>query len=323
MGTPGRWLAGGIGVGLSLILVGPLLIPVPPLTGTVPPAELADPDGRFAHLRGLAVHYKACGEGDPLLLLLHGFGASAFSWRKVLAPLGELGLAAAYDRPAFGLTERPMPGDWPGDVSPYGPEAQVDLVLAMIEHLGSRQAILVGHSAGGALALEVAREHPEAVRALVLVSPAVYTGAARARLLRPLLRTPQARHLGPLAARWFVSRAGTFLATAYHDPARIVPADLEGYTVITRTNHWDRALWEFALAAEEPSWSPTQGASDIPILVLAGDDDRVVPTSQSVRLAGELPGSELVVVERCGHVPQEECPEEFLQQLLPFVARLR
>jgi pimeloyl-ACP methyl ester carboxylesterase len=61
----------------------------------------------------------------------------------------------------------------------------------------------------------------------------------------------------------------------------------------------------------------------VPALVITGDDDRVVPTEQSVRLARELPQAELVVLPSCGHIPQEECPAPFLQAVKGFLARLK
>ena len=60
-----------------------------------------------------------------------------------------------------------------------------------------------------------------------------------------------------------------------------------------------------------------------PVLVITGDDDRIVPTAESVRLASELPGAELVVIPSCGHVPQEECPEAFLNATTGFLMKHR
>jgi pimeloyl-ACP methyl ester carboxylesterase len=76
----------------------------------------------FVDLNGLKVHIVRVGSGAPLIVLLHGFGANTSSWRRFLPPLAELGTVVAYDRPAFGLTDRPL-GDalrnWPG-LNPYG-----------------------------------------------------------------------------------------------------------------------------------------------------------------------------------------------------------
>jgi pimeloyl-ACP methyl ester carboxylesterase len=60
----------------------------------------------------------------------------------------------------------------------------------------------------------------------------------------------------------------------------------------------------------------------LPVLVITGDDDRVVPTEQSIRLAGELPQAQLVVIENAGHVPHEERPQQFIQAVQTFVQSL-
>jgi pimeloyl-ACP methyl ester carboxylesterase len=62
---------------------------------------------------------------------------------------------------------------------------------------------------------------------------------------------------------------------------------------------------------------------DKPVLVITGDDDRIVPTEQSVRLASEIPGAKLSVLPACGHVPQEECPALFLQSVFEFLDEIR
>ena len=103
---------------LLVLLVGPFLVPLPPVPGTVPAQQLADPDSHFVQINGLNVHYKIMGQGQPVFILLHGFGASLFSWHAVMEPLSQTGTVIAYDRPAFGLTERPM--QWSGQ-DPYGP----------------------------------------------------------------------------------------------------------------------------------------------------------------------------------------------------------
>ena len=127
------------------VLIGPFLIPVPPLKDTVPPRQLADPDSRFVEVNGLQVHYKQAGQGEPALILLHGFGASVFSWQTVMPELAKTNLTVAFDRPAFGLTERPMPGQWRGP-GPYGSQSQVGLTLALMDNLGIDRAVPVGHS---------------------------------------------------------------------------------------------------------------------------------------------------------------------------------
>ncbi len=321
----GRVVLGILIVLLLVVLIGPFLVPVRPLPGLQAPEQLADPDSRFVELNGLTVHYKTAGSGAPLILLLHGFGANLGSWNKVVAPLAELGTVVAFDRPAFGLTERPVGAElaaWPGP-NPYSPDAQADLVVALIGALGYERAILVGNSAGGTVSMQTYLRYPDRVQGIVFVDAAIYTGGGAPGFIRPLLRTPQLRHLGPLVARNVLSQGERLIQLAWHDPAKLTAEDLAAYRKPTQVENWDRALWEFTLASRDLGLASRLGDVRVPALVVTGDDDRIVPTTESIRLAGELPDAELVVFPACGHVPQEECPEAFLEAVTGFIARLR
>ncbi|MGD1996453.1 MAG: alpha/beta hydrolase [Anaerolineae bacterium] len=316
-----RLTLAAVGLLLIALLIGPFLIPVPPLEDTVPPEQLADPDSQFATIEGLRIHYKTAGEGEPTLVLLHGFGASLFSWREVMEPLAEMGTIAAFDRPAFGLTERPLPGEWTGE-NPYSPEFQARLTVGMMEALGAEEAVLVGNSAGGTLAVLTALSYPQQVSALVLVDPAIYSGGGSPTWILPLLRTPQMRHLGSLIVRSIRRWGEDFAASAWHDPSRITPEVWAGYTKPLQAENWDRALWELTIASRSSNLSNRLDEITMPVLVITGDDDRIVPPEQSIRLADELPNAELVVIPNCGHLPHEECAEPFLEAVSAFLDRL-
>jgi pimeloyl-ACP methyl ester carboxylesterase len=324
------WMFGRVLLGLLVVLIiavtiGPLLIPVPPLTGLAPPEQLADPDSRFIEVDGLTVHYKVAGRGAPLILLLHGFGANTESWRRVMAPLAQHGTVVAYDRPGFGLTERPLDAalaGWPGD-NPYGPDAQVELAVGLMRALGFEPALLVGNSAGGTVAMHTYLRYPERVAGIAFVDAAIYTGGQTPGWLRPLLGTPQATRLGILISRNILAQGDDLIRLAWHDPAKITAEDLALYRRPTRVEGWDRALWEFTRAGRALQLGERVADVRLPVLVITGDDDRIVPTADSVRLARELPQAGLVVIPSCGHVPQEECPEAFLDALRPFVDQFK
>ena len=309
------WLAAIL---LVIVLVVLFLIPVPPLRGSVPPAQLADPDSHFVEVNGLTVHYKLTGQGEPYLVLLHGFGSSTFSWREVMGPLAQYGTVIAFDRPAFGLTERPMPGEWQGE-NPYSAMAQVDLTIALMDHFSMKRATLVGNSAGGTIAVMTALRFPERVSSLILVSPAVYEGGSGTSWMRMAAALPQVRRVSPLLVRFLVGRLEQSLPTAWHDPRKVGPEVLEGYKKPLQVENWDRAFWEFMLAGRALDLDKQLDRITQPTLVIAGDDDRWVPTAQSVRLSQELPNADLAVLPNCGHVPQEECPAEFLQAVSSFL----
>ncbi|MCA9638162.1 MAG: alpha/beta fold hydrolase [Myxococcales bacterium] len=323
-----RLLRGLALLALTLALLAaivPLLIPVRPLAGTVAARELA-PDARFVEVDGLALHVEERGAGGTPLVLLHGFLASTFTWREVLGPLARDRRVVAFDRPAFGLSDRPLPdpasGEFPGGRDPYAADAQVAQTLGLMDALAIDRAILVGNSAGGTLALRIALARPDRVRALILLDPAVYRSGPPG-WMRWVFRTPQLRRVGPLILRSLDGRAREFAELAWHDPARINDALLAGYIRAQRIHDWDQALWRFTVANEGSDDLPPRLADlDMPILVITGDDDRVIPTEESVRLADALPDAELVVIGACGHVPQEECPQAVLAAIDGFLARL-
>jgi alpha-beta hydrolase superfamily lysophospholipase len=136
---------------LIAFLVGPYLIPLPKLGDLEPPEKLADPDSLFVEVDDIRVHCKLASDGGQSLILLHGFGASLFSWREVASELSRNRTVLAFDRVGFGLTERPRPGDWSG-ANPYTAESQVNLTVALMDELGIEKAVLIGHSAGGSIA---------------------------------------------------------------------------------------------------------------------------------------------------------------------------
>jgi pimeloyl-ACP methyl ester carboxylesterase len=306
-----------IGVFLALlvaVLLGPFLVDVPPLTDTVEPTALADADSRFIEVEHVRVHYKESGQGAPAFLLLHGFGASVFTWRDVMGPFSQLGRTVGYDRPAFGLTERPL--QWSG-TNPYGDSAQSAIAIALLDALQIDKAVWVANSAGARVAVDVTLRFPQRTIALVLVDPWFDTGP---RWLRPLLHTPQFEHLGPRIVRTIATRGDDVIRRAWHDPTRMTPDVLAGYRKPLRANDWDKALWEFTSADREADIAqrvPQLAAT--PTLVITGADDRIVPTEHSIDLAAQIPGSRLVVLPDCGHLPQEECPVQFMSAVREFL----
>jgi pimeloyl-ACP methyl ester carboxylesterase len=265
------------------------------------------------------------GAGKPALILLHGFGAGVFSWQAVVPSLAGLGTVVAFDRPGFGLTERRLPdrhGRYAGG-NPYTAEAQVELLFGLMDQLGIEQAVLVGHSAGGTVALNAALARPQRVRALVLVDAAVYSSGGAPDWVLPVLKTPQMNRLGPLAARWVVNaRADDFLDRSWHAPGAIPPTLRRAYHQAFQVHHWDRSLWELVKVFRTPHAAQRLNEVNLPALVITGDDDRVVATADSLRLARELPGAKLALFKNCGHTPQEECPERFLEEIIPFIQSL-
>lgn len=306
---------------LALVIL-PLVIPPSPLTNLKPRAELTDSDSRFAQVNGLDVHYKESGSGEPTLILLHGFGASLFSWREVLAPLAQSSRVIAYDRPAFGLTDRPMPGEWQA-VNPYSTRGNLELLMGLMDSLGVEKAVLVGNSAGGTLAVQAAMQYPQRVEALILVNPALQGGGSPLNRFRAFFDTPQMEFIGIQGARAIQTQGEDLITAAWHDPEKITESVREGYRKPLQLDNWDRALWEFTKASEPQDLSGALSQLEMPVLLLAGDDDRIIPTAQTIAAADQAKNVQLKIFTACGHVPQEECPQPFLQAVDAFILALR
>jgi pimeloyl-ACP methyl ester carboxylesterase len=236
-----------------------------------------------------------------------------------MEPFGRYGMAIAYDRPAFGLTERPMA--WTGE-NPYSSQGDVDLLLGLLNHFNVQKAILVGNSTGGTLSMQFTLQHPDRVQALILVDPAVYDGGGGPSWLRLFYNTPQMNHLGPLIVRSIESSGIDLLKMAWSDPSKITPETLNGYTKPLRADNWDRALWYFT-AASQPSGLPEHLAEfTLPVMVITGASDKIVPPADSIRLAGNIPNATLIVIPQAGHIPQEEQPATFMQAVEEFLSSI-
>jgi pimeloyl-ACP methyl ester carboxylesterase len=285
-----------------------------------PNESLADEDSKFVCVNGIKVHYKQKGEGEPSLMLLHGFAGSLYSWEKNLKPISKLGRTFSYDRPAFGLTERPLAKNWVGE-NPYGTAGQVEMLKGLMDTLGIPEAVLIAHSAGGTIAMAMALKYPERVKALILVAPAVYMYSPVPGWAVPYLNKKAIRLFGQALihpTRQFTRR---ILKNVWHDPRLISDEIVSGYEKPFHALHWEAGLWEFSMAPHVKNiWKRTDELK-MPVLVIAGDDDRVVSTRHSRRLAEITPGAEFVLIPECGHIPNEEKPELFMRAVDQFLSK--
>jgi len=168
-------------------------------------------------------------------------------------------------------------------------------------------------SSGIPPALNVAVAHPERVAALVLVSPAVYGGGGAPGWIKPLFWLPGFNHIGPLIAGRLGAGGDDFIRSAWYDESAIGPDVLPGYRAPLAIKNWEKSLWELTKASSSSSLPKKLPAITIPVLVITGDTDRIVPPEQSVRLASELPRATLVVIPRSGHLAHEETPAAFME----------
>jgi pimeloyl-ACP methyl ester carboxylesterase len=307
---------------LSLLLVGPFLIPVN-TSGTLTNVEAATAqfgdESKFIEALGHDVHYLTAGDpnSDRLILLLHGFGANVSTWDLVLDDLGAAGFVVAYDRAAFGFTERPE--SWSG-TNPYSAQGQLEVIQALVDEFGAgKEVVILGHSAGGNLAAAFAAQNPQSVDQLVLLDPAIYTSGGTPDWLTWIYDIPQLNHLGPALVSSIATSGLDLLDRSYFDKSLVTEELKAKYTAPLKISGWERAFWNFNKAPRTTDVDKQLAAITMPTLVITGDNDEVVATADSIRLAGELPNAQLVVIENCGHLPNEEKPQEFLTAVAAFL----
>jgi len=280
----------------------------------------AQPPERFVEVDGRQVYVEQQGAGEAVVLL-HGFGESSYSWRKVMPELARSFRVVAPDLNGFGWTERPR------DPQSYTREGQERLVLGVLGALGVTRAQFVGHSYGGSLTLFLASRHPDLVRTMVLVDSAAptYSDDRRSRVasIRPLDSLFVRLALTPRHIR------GSLLASVY-DPALVTPELVHAYLERLRVHGEEDAYYGLTARLRRPAAAagaaPAAGGVRLetlaqPALVVWGAEDRLIPVDDGRRAARRLPAGEFAAIPRCGHLPMEERPEELLGLMVPFLRR--
>jgi pimeloyl-ACP methyl ester carboxylesterase len=311
----------GIGITLLVLLLGTYLIPVG-TSGTKNYRDAAPRGTQFVEISGVDIAYRFFPAGDisdnnRLFVLLHGFGASSFSWRDVVEDLSNRGDVVTYDRPGFGFSERPK--EWEGD-NPYGSEAQCEVLAYLVERFGAeaREVVLVGHSAGGTLALDCVLRDSTVSTHLVLIAPAALSGGGPPGIglvgwIPPLDR------LGPLLVREISESGNALLFESVVDQSILTESVLAGYRAPLDVSGWERGLWEFTLAPRANITEADLARVGLPTLVVTGDSDAIVSRDDSFRIAQAIPDSTFVEVDRVGHLPQEEDPGRTIAEIDRFL----
>ena len=306
---------------LALILVVPFLIPVQ-TSGTATYKEVAGEGATFASAQGIDIYYEktdfACQEGKdcsnpPVIFLMHGFGANTFSFREVTEPLSQLGDVIAYDRPGFGLSERPT--SWKGE-NPYGSIGQ-DLILdeLITEFASGRGVILVGHSAGGTLAAQYVVDNKDAIQGLILISPAILSTGGSPSWLNWVFSIPQLDHLGPLLVSSIASSGMDLLNESWYNKDLITEEVKAGYREPLSVIGWEEGFWEFNRAPRAFDVKDRLDEITVPTLLITGDTDTVVATADTEALASMIKDSVLFVIPQSGHLAQEETPADTMKAI--------
>ena len=257
-------------------------------------------------------YVEISGQG-PDLVLLHGLGASSFSWRHNRAHLSRHFRVITPDLPGHGRSPAPLDAD-------YRAEALVRGVVDFLDWQGLETAALGGNSLGGGLSLLLAREQPVRVSALVLLAPAA-----------PLTRVPYAfwpirlpglgYAVASLLGPWFIP---WFMRLVYCHPERLIPEAVAGYAPPYRDLRRRLALRQ---VCRQLTIRPLSEIAALlrgltqPTALIWGARDRILPPVQGLWMATHLPQAEFHLLPEVGHAPQEEAPGPVNKIIIDFLSR--
>jgi pimeloyl-ACP methyl ester carboxylesterase len=271
-------------------------------------------------LNGARLRYLRAGSGPPLILL-HGLLGYSFSWRYTIPGVAPYASVFAPDMLGAGFSDRP-----PVD---HSMRATAQRVLQFAANLGLESFDLLGTSRGGAVAMGAAAEclretdSPLRLRRLVLACP-VNPYSPHGKRLAPFFAT----RFGAGGFRWIVGRVPFlfpyFHSRLYANRSKIPSGALEGYKAPLAMP----GLFEHALSIVKTWTADLQELEQIlpklrsiPILLMWGDRDPAVYLSSMEPLARNFENVESVVFPGIGHLPYEECPEEFNRELIRFLGQ--
>jgi pimeloyl-ACP methyl ester carboxylesterase len=273
------------------------------------------PKENLLTFRGRKVYVEEHGSGPPLLLL-HGFAASSYSFHKLVPLLAGHFRVVALDYYGFGYTERPKTAD------EFGIDAQLELVRHVMAAKRMGPATVLGHSYGGTLALMLAQSDPKLIERLVLISAATEFGEPPA-----WVRSPVLRWAGYPATRLLLSSPARFREIqrrAYHREEVLTVEVAEAY----RERLMIEGLKETYFALIEGIATGGSPALDLarvklPVLVIAGRHDKIVPPESAERLVAALPSAHLLLLEESAHSAPEEEPQAVAEAIREFTGAPR
>lgn len=297
-----------------------------PYTQPMQPWPGLEAYGKKIHLPSLSLDLFCFEAGDPqkpALVMIHGLGDEADTWRHVILPLSERFHVLAIDLPGFGRSDKPA--------RDYTPDFMQGAILAFMDAMDITHATLMGSSLGAILAHGLALIHPERVSDLILADGALLQQQAMGDRGLQWMRVP-------LLGEWLYTRlrknpqaAFDSLRSVYRDLDSLPKADRD--FLFTRVN---RRVWSdgqrrayFSTLRKLTPWVKNAqtglekqlAALQTPTLVMRGEADLLFPAENAAAVVQTQPSSTLVTLPGAGHLPQQEVPEDFLKTALDWLSQ--
>ncbi|MDM7941675.1 MAG: alpha/beta fold hydrolase [Hydrogenophaga sp.] len=255
------------------------------------------------------LHVRDSGPRDaPVVLMLHGFGASLHTWEAWAQGLSATHRVIRFDWPGHGLSE-------PDPANDYTDARSLQLMLSLMDQFGVARASVVGHSIGGRIGWTFASRHPGRTARLVLVAPDGFAspGFEYGQAAEVPASLGLMRHAMPKA----VLRMS--LEPAYADPAFLTDELTTRYhDLLLAPGARDAMLSRLrqTVLTDPRPWLARIAA---PTLLVWGEADAMIPVAHAQDYLGAIPGSRLLSLPGAGHLPQEEAAQASLPAVLAFL----
>lgn len=273
---------------------------------------------KYLDLHGDRVAYRDIGSGDETLLLLHGMAGSSHTWRSVIPQLSRRYRVIAPDLLGHGESAKPR--------SDYSLGAFAVSLRDLLDELGVSRVTVVGQSLGGGVAMQFVYQHPDYCRRLVLISSGGLgqdvgwtlrlLSAPGAELIMPVIAPPPVIRIGNTVRGWLSAASiqsprGAEMWSAYSSLS-----DGQTRQAFLRTL---RSVVDYRGQAVS-ALNKMHLTTELPLMIIWGDQDRIIPVAHGHALDELRPGCRLEVLAGVGHFPHVEKPNDVVDLLDDFIS---
>lgn len=284
---------------------------------------MSDIKFEYAQIGGVKLHYATAGDGEQLVVLLHGFPEFWYSWRHQIAALSERYTVVAPDMRGFNLSDKP---EWTAN---YETDELVDDVIGLIHHFGREKAAIVGHDWGAIIAWATAQKHPEVVWKLCAMQVPPASVLRKNFSLKQLLASWYMFFFQiPMLPEWLLSRdnfalLANGLRNSTAEPDVFKAEDIREYKKAWREPFALTAMLNYYRANVLKRFvsKPSDEKIKVPTLFIYGEKDAAIlpETVKNVGDAVSAPFAEIRIPD-AGHWVQQEAAEIVTDSLLEFLA---
>jgi pimeloyl-ACP methyl ester carboxylesterase len=267
-------------------------------------------NSKFVNWRGAEIHYIDEGEGIPLVMI-HGYGGSHRNFRKIAEILKKDFRVIRVDLPGFGLSQ--FPESYKNSTNLI--QLYRDYMTFVLDTLQLDSVYLMGNSMGGWMAWETATENEDRVKKLVLMCSAGYEMDKVSENAAALLKKKYVQRVFSRGMPLYFQEDGA--KKCYYDPGKINAQEVVNNNALWNKEGNIEAAFRVAGANEKADTTRIARVA-CPTLIIWGKDDQIIPSEHAYKFQEAIAGSQLIMYEKCGHIPMIENAEQTAKDFLEF-----